>query len=333
MDTLKKKDGIFVETISDKDGINVIHRPSASKILPIHFDSVISFHSQPKLATEKGLMVVAQNYPKHIGKLVRRIHHFYEEEKTEKNHCLMLMTIDCSGPKETKGFEFLEMHPNDLEYVKETADERKWSTELLHEIRMDFTYSSYMLYAFGRSTTEDDTIAHEVRIWMGIAFQTIPNVGIIIVRWHIFVFAERSYKDASALQIQCFLLRNMLSLHQEPPQQMTDDHMSSVTSIAAKMAKLHLELPPQSPQSQLAAGIAALCMDEDPMPGSFLLNGAADLPQGSTNAQHGSGGVLELLETLITASSLTASSIDSSTYNQCFLFLHLHVNELSQGLL
>ncbi|KAJ3792880.1 hypothetical protein GGU11DRAFT_760388 [Lentinula aff. detonsa] len=116
MDTLKKKDGIFVETISDKDGINP--------------------------ATEKGLMVVARNYPKHIGKLVRQIHHFYEEEKTEKNHCLMLMTINCSGPKETKGFEFLKMHPDDLEYVKETADERKWSTELLHEIRMDFTYSS-----------------------------------------------------------------------------------------------------------------------------------------------------------------------------------------------
>ncbi|KAJ3990770.1 hypothetical protein F5050DRAFT_1716631, partial [Lentinula boryana] len=142
MDTLKKKDGIFVETVADKDGINVVYRPSASKIVPIHFDSVISFRSRPKPATEKGLMVVARNYPKHIGKLVRRIHHFYEEEKTEGNHCLMLMTIDRSGPKETKGFEFLEMHPDDLEYVKETTDERRWSTELFREIRMDFTYSS-----------------------------------------------------------------------------------------------------------------------------------------------------------------------------------------------
>ncbi|KAJ3789213.1 hypothetical protein GGU10DRAFT_372413 [Lentinula aff. detonsa] len=123
MDTLKKKDGIFVETIADKDGINIVYQPSASKIIPIHFDSVISFRSRPKPAIEKGLMVVARNYPKHIGKLVCQIHHFYEEEKTEGNHCLMLMTTNCTGPKET-------------------TDERRWSTELFCEIRMDFTYSS-----------------------------------------------------------------------------------------------------------------------------------------------------------------------------------------------
>ncbi|KAJ3792648.1 hypothetical protein GGU11DRAFT_760593 [Lentinula aff. detonsa] len=122
MDTLKKKDGIFVETIADKDGINIVYQPSASKIIPIHFDSVISFRSRPKPAIEKGLMVVARNYPKHIGKLVCQIHHFYEEEKTEGNHCLMLMTTNCTGPKET-------------------TDERRWSTELFCEIRMDFTYS------------------------------------------------------------------------------------------------------------------------------------------------------------------------------------------------
>ncbi|KAJ3990685.1 hypothetical protein F5050DRAFT_1716704 [Lentinula boryana] len=113
-------------------------------------------------------------------------------------------------------------------------------------------------------------------------------------------------------------LWNMLPHRQEPPQQMTDDPMSPVTSVAAKMAKLHLETLPQSPRSQIAAGIAALRIDEDSMPGSFLLDGAADSLHSSTNAQHGSGEVLELLETLITASSLTTSSIDSSNHNKLF---------------
>ncbi|KAJ3993714.1 hypothetical protein F5050DRAFT_1810274 [Lentinula boryana] len=73
-------------------------------------------------------------------------------------------------------------------------------------------------------------------------------------------------------------LRNMLPLRQEPPRQMTDDMRSgsagpenssedepqaSVASVAAKMAKLHLESPPQLPRSQLAAGIAALHVDEE----------------------------------------------------------------------
>ncbi|KAJ3792807.1 hypothetical protein GGU11DRAFT_749564 [Lentinula aff. detonsa] len=95
-------------------------------------------------------------------------------------------------------------------------------------------------------------------------------------------------------------LRNMLPLRQEPPRQMTDDMRSgsagpenssedepqaSVTVVAAKMAKLHLESPPQSPRSQLAAGIAVLRVDEDSMSGSFLLDGAADSPHSSTNAQ------------------------------------------------
>ncbi|KAJ3816143.1 hypothetical protein F5880DRAFT_1619722 [Lentinula raphanica] len=34
------------------------------------------------------------------------------------------------------------MHPDDLEFVKETAQERKWSTALLRDIRAEFVYNA-----------------------------------------------------------------------------------------------------------------------------------------------------------------------------------------------
>ncbi|KAJ3764807.1 hypothetical protein FB446DRAFT_795698 [Lentinula raphanica] len=141
LDTFSKKDGIFVESIADQGGINIVHRLTPTKTIRVAPDSIKTCRVRPKPATEKGLMVIARNHPAHIGKFVRRIHHFYDKEKTEDNHCLVLITVDRSGPKESKGREFLEVHPNDLEFVKESTAERKWSTELLHDIRADFTYS------------------------------------------------------------------------------------------------------------------------------------------------------------------------------------------------
>ncbi|KAJ3816691.1 hypothetical protein F5880DRAFT_1512435 [Lentinula raphanica] len=143
LDTLSKKDGIFVESVAGQDGtIYTVHRPTSAKTVYVPADSIIPFRVRPKPATEKGLMVVVRNHSQHIGKLVRRIHHFYENEKTEDNHCLLLITVDRSGPREEKGREHLEMHPDDLEFVKETAQERKWSTALLRDIRAEFVYSS-----------------------------------------------------------------------------------------------------------------------------------------------------------------------------------------------
>ncbi|KAJ3832859.1 hypothetical protein F5878DRAFT_634028 [Lentinula raphanica] len=141
LDTLNKKDGIFVESTASENGISIIHRATPSKMIQVPLISVICFRSQAKPATEKGLMVVARNRPEHIGKLVRRVHHFYEKEKTEDHHCLVMITVDRSGHKESKGHELLDMHPDDLEFVKESAEERKWSTELLREVRAEFSYS------------------------------------------------------------------------------------------------------------------------------------------------------------------------------------------------
>ncbi|KAJ3817033.1 hypothetical protein F5880DRAFT_1512122 [Lentinula raphanica] len=143
LDTLKKKDGIFVEAVAaEKHGINIIHRATSSKTILIPRTYIASFRSRPKPATEKALMVVVRNQTNHIGKLVRRVHHFFEKERTEDNHCLVVITVDRTGSKESRGSEFLDMHPDDLKFVKETAQERKWSTELLCEVRAEFTYSS-----------------------------------------------------------------------------------------------------------------------------------------------------------------------------------------------
>jgi hypothetical protein len=141
LETSKKKDGIVVETVSGADGIKVIYRRSPNKTVDIPYQLIQSFHQRPNPAREKGLMVIARNHPEHIGKLVRRIHHFYNMEKTEENHWLMLKRVDRSGSKEEMVFEFLDCHPSDLEYVKETAEERRWSTSLLEATRLDFAYS------------------------------------------------------------------------------------------------------------------------------------------------------------------------------------------------
>lgn len=140
-DSTKKKDGIFVQTVAGDDGISVTYQHAPGKIVRIPYDSVVPFRERPKPATEKGLMVVARNNPEHIGKLVRRIHHIYIDDRKDENHRLFLVTVDRSESKEKTGFEYLEIHAKDLEYVKETAAERKYSTMLLRETREEFSYS------------------------------------------------------------------------------------------------------------------------------------------------------------------------------------------------
>jgi hypothetical protein len=68
-------------------------------------------------------MVVARNHPLHIGKLVRQVHHFYRNEKRDEDHMFIAITVNRSEAPETKGAELLELHPDDLEYVKESMDE------------------------------------------------------------------------------------------------------------------------------------------------------------------------------------------------------------------
>ena len=83
-------------------------------------------------------MVVARN-SRHIGKYVRQIHHFYQKERTEENHFLLVTTVDRWGLTEEIGDERFEIHPNDLEFVKEKSEERKFAKLLLKDLRAEFS--------------------------------------------------------------------------------------------------------------------------------------------------------------------------------------------------
>ncbi|KAE9389831.1 hypothetical protein BT96DRAFT_1002877 [Gymnopus androsaceus JB14] len=135
--SLGKKSQVYVKRFPDSNGI--FQLMSGQTIVP--WQLVIPFHDHPKPATEKRLMVVARNLLPHIGKLVRQIHHFYKNKRTEKNHLLLLTMVECPGLAEEIGHECLEMHPNDLEFVKETPAERKFSKGLLRDLRKEYSYS------------------------------------------------------------------------------------------------------------------------------------------------------------------------------------------------
>lgn len=51
----------------------------------------------------------------------------------------MVQRVERLGPDEETVGEFLDFHPGDLEYVKETAEERKQSIVLLEFTRLDFS--------------------------------------------------------------------------------------------------------------------------------------------------------------------------------------------------
>ncbi|KAE9401906.1 hypothetical protein BT96DRAFT_991739 [Gymnopus androsaceus JB14] len=135
--TSKKKSGVFVKCIKLDGTVQVVSKRSVQNNT-VPYQSVISFHNRLKPAMEKRLMVVARNLC-HIGKYVRQIHHFYQKEQTEENHFLLVKMVDRWGLTEEIGDERFEIHPNDLEFVKETSEEWKFAKLLLKGLREEFS--------------------------------------------------------------------------------------------------------------------------------------------------------------------------------------------------
>lgn len=140
LDTSQKKDGVFVETVAGELGINVVCR-RFNQLVPVPYKFIGSCRQRPNPAREKGLMVVARNHPDHIGKLVRRIHHFYVDAKTEENHWLIVQTFTRTGLLDNADGGLLELHPNDLEYVHEDPSQRRLATAFLRARRGDYVYA------------------------------------------------------------------------------------------------------------------------------------------------------------------------------------------------
>ncbi|KAJ3729337.1 hypothetical protein C8R42DRAFT_715640 [Lentinula raphanica] len=65
-------------------------------------------------------MVVVGGLEEHIGKFVRRIHHFYKGSKTNANKWFKLVVVEFTGEVEVVTDLELELSPDDVEYVRET---------------------------------------------------------------------------------------------------------------------------------------------------------------------------------------------------------------------
>ncbi|KAK7060851.1 hypothetical protein VNI00_000584 [Paramarasmius palmivorus] len=115
-----------------KPVVRLYGRQGAKEVDPAR---IVPYRERPNPSTEVSLMVVARGQDEHIGKLVRRIFHFYKGSQTEENHWLILGVVDMSTGEERLTSERLEVHPRDLEYVEETIDERRRSKKLFKDVR------------------------------------------------------------------------------------------------------------------------------------------------------------------------------------------------------
>ncbi|KAJ3817830.1 hypothetical protein F5880DRAFT_1511457 [Lentinula raphanica] len=109
---------------------------------------------RPKPKTEKSLMVIVKGPEEHIGKLVRRIHHFYKGTKSEDTLWFVLGVVEfLPETGEILTSERLENHPDDLEKVQESRDVRQRSAHVMAAARDEFRFSSpeIRLYSLGRA--------------------------------------------------------------------------------------------------------------------------------------------------------------------------------------
>ncbi|KAK7024600.1 hypothetical protein VNI00_016161 [Paramarasmius palmivorus] len=134
-DTLQRKKGVSV--VPDLNGREepVVRLYGRTATVEVDATRIVSYRKRPNPSHEMALMVVARGSEEHIGKLVRRIFHFYKGSKSDDNHWFILAVMDVSTGEETLTAECLELHPRDLEYTEETPEERKRSKELLKDVR------------------------------------------------------------------------------------------------------------------------------------------------------------------------------------------------------
>ncbi|KAJ3757304.1 hypothetical protein EV360DRAFT_71239 [Lentinula raphanica] len=88
----------------------------------VHSSAVLRHRDRPKPSTEKRLMVVVGGNEEHIGKLVRRLYYFFKGSKSDENKCFILAVVNFSGGNEIVTEERIELHPDNLEYVRESKE-------------------------------------------------------------------------------------------------------------------------------------------------------------------------------------------------------------------
>ncbi|KAJ3729815.1 hypothetical protein C8R42DRAFT_716077 [Lentinula raphanica] len=145
-DTLRTKAGErYVIPIPCDDG-SILLKIDVPKVkvgeMFVHSSAVMKHRDRPKPSTEKRLMVVVGGNEEHIGKLVRQLHYFFKGGKSDKNKWFILVVVYFSGGEEFLTEERLELHPNDVEYVRESKEVRKRSRQMLAIQRELLAHSS-----------------------------------------------------------------------------------------------------------------------------------------------------------------------------------------------
>ncbi|KAJ3728661.1 hypothetical protein C8R42DRAFT_638389 [Lentinula raphanica] len=145
-DTLKTKAGERYVIPTPTANGNILLRVDQPKIkvgdVFLDTTTVMKHRVRPKPSTEKRLMVVIGGVQEHIGKLVRRIHHFFKGSKTDANKWFKLVVVEFSGEAERVTDLELELSPNDVEFVRESDKVRRASTLLLAERRQFLSHSA-----------------------------------------------------------------------------------------------------------------------------------------------------------------------------------------------
>ncbi|KAJ3765207.1 hypothetical protein FB446DRAFT_795286 [Lentinula raphanica] len=143
--SLKGQKGIqFVKVMPQGSGFKIIQdRLTGGEPLLVWTPDVSRFDDRPKPKTEKSLMVIVKGPEENIGKLVRRIHHFYKERKTDSSLWFILGVVDFpSEMEEILTSERIDAHPDQLERVQETQAIRRASGLVMAAARDEYRFQS-----------------------------------------------------------------------------------------------------------------------------------------------------------------------------------------------
>ncbi|KAJ3766494.1 hypothetical protein FB446DRAFT_794048 [Lentinula raphanica] len=141
--SLKGRKGIqFVKVVPQGSGFKIIQdRPTGGEPLLVWTPDVSRFNDRPKPKTEKSLMVLVQGPEEQIGRLVRRIHHFYKGRKTDNSLWFILGMVEfLSETEEILTSERIDAHPDQLERVQETQAVRRASNLIMSAARDEYRF-------------------------------------------------------------------------------------------------------------------------------------------------------------------------------------------------
>ncbi|KAE9384924.1 hypothetical protein BT96DRAFT_1093799 [Gymnopus androsaceus JB14] len=267
------------------------------------------------------------------------IHHFYKNEKTNENHMLVAFTIDHSGPLETPEYDRLDVYPLDLEYVQETAKECKYSKTLLEFERADMSLNTICLnqgYTISAMQSSLSNLDPDASSNWTLGTESLE----VLTLWHQGTTAKGPSippEPATASPSSDPSMNTPLKLR--PGGRTGNLSKKSIFPLYVPVSPTpEGSLQPSSSLSPVINAMNSLHLEDLPMPGAFTLNDNLQSASKSSMIMsrflyrcksnfteaplENTPTALELtinsLETLLTAATLTAKPLDTSTHNKLF---------------